>query len=41
MGRVATANDHGLFPLGIRLGFGELAGVDYTVAFEIIDALNI
>lgn len=25
MGRVATANDHGFFPLGIWLGFGELA----------------
>ena len=41
MGGVATANDHGFFPLGIWLGSGELARMDYPVAFEIIEALNI
>lgn len=25
MARVAASNDDGLFPLGVRLGFGELA----------------
>lgn len=25
MGRVATADDNGFFPLRIRLGFGEIA----------------
>lgn len=41
MSRVATANNNGLFPLGVSLGFGEFARVNYAFALEIIDALYI